>query len=54
MGVPPEDVAEFLHPYIAAGCSTFNVIPCASDDDHAIAAVGALRKLLGDSNKEAR
>jgi alkanesulfonate monooxygenase SsuD/methylene tetrahydromethanopterin reductase-like flavin-dependent oxidoreductase (luciferase family) len=42
----PEDVAAFLRPYIDAGCSTFNVIPCASDDDHAIAAVGELRTLL--------
>jgi alkanesulfonate monooxygenase SsuD/methylene tetrahydromethanopterin reductase-like flavin-dependent oxidoreductase (luciferase family) len=42
----PEDVAEFLRPYIDAGCSTFNVIPCARDDDHAIAAVGELRTLL--------
>ena len=42
----PEDVAEFLRPYIDAGCSTFNVIPCAHDDDSAIAAVGELRNLL--------
>jgi alkanesulfonate monooxygenase SsuD/methylene tetrahydromethanopterin reductase-like flavin-dependent oxidoreductase (luciferase family) len=42
----PEGVAEFLRPYIDAGCSTFNVIPCAPDDDHAIAAVGELRALL--------
>ena len=28
----PEQVAEFLSPYIEAGCSTFNVIPCADDD----------------------
>jgi len=42
----PEDVAEFLRPYIDAGCSTFNVIPCAPDDDRTIAAVGELRKLL--------
>jgi alkanesulfonate monooxygenase SsuD/methylene tetrahydromethanopterin reductase-like flavin-dependent oxidoreductase (luciferase family) len=42
----PEDVAEFLRPYIGAGCSTFNVIPCAPDDDYAIAAVGELRTLL--------
>jgi len=47
----PEAVAEFLRPYIDAGCSTFNVIPCAHDDDTAIAAVGELRNLLrlGDS-----
>jgi alkanesulfonate monooxygenase SsuD/methylene tetrahydromethanopterin reductase-like flavin-dependent oxidoreductase (luciferase family) len=42
----PEDVAEFLRPYIDAGCSSFNVIPCARDDDSAIAAVGELRALL--------
>jgi alkanesulfonate monooxygenase SsuD/methylene tetrahydromethanopterin reductase-like flavin-dependent oxidoreductase (luciferase family) len=41
-----EDVAEFLRPYIDAGCSTFNVIPCARDDDRAIAAVAELRTLL--------
>jgi alkanesulfonate monooxygenase SsuD/methylene tetrahydromethanopterin reductase-like flavin-dependent oxidoreductase (luciferase family) len=42
----PEDVAEFLLPYIEAGCSAFNVIPCAGDAESAIAAVGELRKLL--------
>jgi alkanesulfonate monooxygenase SsuD/methylene tetrahydromethanopterin reductase-like flavin-dependent oxidoreductase (luciferase family) len=42
----PEDVAEFLSPYIEAGCSAFNVIPCAADDETAIAAVGELRALL--------
>ncbi len=42
----PEHVAEFLAPYIEAGCSAFNVIPCAGDDDSAITAVGELRTLL--------
>lgn len=42
----PEHVAEFLTPYIDAGCSAFNVIPCAGDDESAIAAVGELRTLL--------
>ena len=42
----PGDVAEFLSPYIEAGCSAFNVIPCAGDDESAIAAVGELRTLL--------
>jgi alkanesulfonate monooxygenase SsuD/methylene tetrahydromethanopterin reductase-like flavin-dependent oxidoreductase (luciferase family) len=42
----PGDVAEFLRPYIEAGCSAFNVIPCAGDDESAIAAVGELRGLL--------
>ncbi len=44
----PQHVAEFLSPYIEAGCSAFNVIPCAADDESAIAAVGALRELLID------
>ena len=42
----PEHVAEFLRPYIEAGCSAFNVIPCARDDESAIAAVGEVRALL--------
>jgi alkanesulfonate monooxygenase SsuD/methylene tetrahydromethanopterin reductase-like flavin-dependent oxidoreductase (luciferase family) len=42
----PEDVAEFLSPYVEAGCSAFNVIPCADDDESAIAAVGEVRTLL--------
>ena len=44
-----EDVAESLAPYIDAGCSTFNVIPCAADDESAIAGVGELRTLLAGS-----
>jgi alkanesulfonate monooxygenase SsuD/methylene tetrahydromethanopterin reductase-like flavin-dependent oxidoreductase (luciferase family) len=42
----PEEVADFLHPYIEAGCSAFNVIPCADRDETAIASVGELRRLL--------
>ena len=42
----PEQVAEFLSPYIESGCSRFNVIPCADDVDSAIVAVGELRNLL--------
>jgi alkanesulfonate monooxygenase SsuD/methylene tetrahydromethanopterin reductase-like flavin-dependent oxidoreductase (luciferase family) len=42
----PEQIAEFLTPYIDAGCSAFNVIPCAADDETAIAAVSELRTLL--------
>jgi hypothetical protein len=47
----PADVAEFLDPYIEAGCSTINAIPCAEDDDGAIAAVGELRNLLAASHR---
>jgi len=42
----PEQVAERLSPYLDAGCSAFNVIPCADDPDEALAAVGELRRLL--------
>jgi alkanesulfonate monooxygenase SsuD/methylene tetrahydromethanopterin reductase-like flavin-dependent oxidoreductase (luciferase family) len=42
----PEYVAEFLNPYIEAGCSVFNVIPCANDVDSAIGLAGELRALL--------
>jgi alkanesulfonate monooxygenase SsuD/methylene tetrahydromethanopterin reductase-like flavin-dependent oxidoreductase (luciferase family) len=45
----PADVAEFLSPYIEAGCSAVNVIPCADDADSAISAVGELRRLLTTS-----
>jgi hypothetical protein len=48
----PEDVAEFLRPYVEAGCSAFNVIPCAGDDESAIAAVGELQALLTASPKQ--
>jgi alkanesulfonate monooxygenase SsuD/methylene tetrahydromethanopterin reductase-like flavin-dependent oxidoreductase (luciferase family) len=42
----PEQVADFLHPYIDAGCTVFNVIPCADDHETAVAAVAELRRLL--------
>jgi alkanesulfonate monooxygenase SsuD/methylene tetrahydromethanopterin reductase-like flavin-dependent oxidoreductase (luciferase family) len=50
----PEDIAEFLSPYIDAGCSTFNIIPCASDNERAIASVGELRTLLAGSRTTMR
>jgi alkanesulfonate monooxygenase SsuD/methylene tetrahydromethanopterin reductase-like flavin-dependent oxidoreductase (luciferase family) len=42
----PEDVAAFLAPYVEAGCTTFNVIPCAADDEAAVAAVAEVRARL--------
>jgi hypothetical protein len=42
----PEEVAEFLAPYVEAGCSVFNLIPCARDHATAVAAVGEVRRLL--------
>lgn len=41
-----EDVAEFLAPYVAAGCTEFNLIPQSPDDDQAIEGTAAVRRLL--------
>jgi alkanesulfonate monooxygenase SsuD/methylene tetrahydromethanopterin reductase-like flavin-dependent oxidoreductase (luciferase family) len=43
----PGDVAEFLSPYIEAGCSVFNVISCADDHEVAVSGVAELRQLIG-------
>jgi alkanesulfonate monooxygenase SsuD/methylene tetrahydromethanopterin reductase-like flavin-dependent oxidoreductase (luciferase family) len=45
----PNHVAEFLHSYVEAGCSVFNVIPCASDETSVVAAVGEMRRILSDT-----
>lgn len=44
----PEAIAEFLAPYVTAGCRTFNMLPCAADLDTAIAGVVQIRDLLDD------
>ena len=41
-----DDVAEFLAPYAAAGCTEFNLIPQSPDLDHAIAGPAAVKRLL--------
>jgi alkanesulfonate monooxygenase SsuD/methylene tetrahydromethanopterin reductase-like flavin-dependent oxidoreductase (luciferase family) len=41
-----EDVAEFLAPYVAAGCTEFNLIPQSPDNDQAIAGTAAVKRLL--------
>jgi alkanesulfonate monooxygenase SsuD/methylene tetrahydromethanopterin reductase-like flavin-dependent oxidoreductase (luciferase family) len=43
---PPEDVAEFLVPYVRAGCREFNLIPQSPDHDTAVAATGVVKRLL--------
>jgi alkanesulfonate monooxygenase SsuD/methylene tetrahydromethanopterin reductase-like flavin-dependent oxidoreductase (luciferase family) len=43
----PEDVAEFLAPYVAAGCQEFNLIPQAPDYETAVRGTAAVKKLLG-------
>jgi alkanesulfonate monooxygenase SsuD/methylene tetrahydromethanopterin reductase-like flavin-dependent oxidoreductase (luciferase family) len=42
----PEDVAEALSRYVTAGCTEFNLIPQARDEDEALAGVAVVRKLL--------
>ena len=42
----PEDVAEFLVPYVEAGCRWFNLIPQADDPDTALAGAAAVKKAL--------
>ena len=44
-----EDVAEFLSPYVDAGCTWFNLIPQAEDPDAALAGAAAVKKLLSPS-----
>ena len=44
-----EDVAEFLAPYTAAGCTEFNLIPQAPDHDYAIAGTAGVKRLLARS-----
>ena len=41
-----EDVAEFLAPYAAAGCTEFNLIPQSPDTGQAIAGTAAVKRLL--------
>jgi alkanesulfonate monooxygenase SsuD/methylene tetrahydromethanopterin reductase-like flavin-dependent oxidoreductase (luciferase family) len=42
----PHDIAEFLNAYAAAGCTQFNLIPQAPDEDTALAGVAEVRRLL--------
>ena len=49
-----EDVAEFLAPYAAAGCTEFNLIPQSPDPDQAIAGAAAVRTLLQPDRAGAR
>ncbi len=43
---PPESIAEFLRPYIDAGCHTFNLIACGVSPEAEITAVGEIRQQL--------
>ncbi len=42
----PEDIANFLRPYVDAGCRLFNVMPLALDESAGIEGVAEVRRLL--------
>jgi alkanesulfonate monooxygenase SsuD/methylene tetrahydromethanopterin reductase-like flavin-dependent oxidoreductase (luciferase family) len=44
----PDDVADFLVPYLRAGCTTFNLIACGRDTDTVIDMAARVRTLLHD------
>ena len=46
----PETIAEFLAPYVAAGCRTFNLIACAADLDTAVVGAAEIRRLLSHAD----
>ncbi|HUI48385.1 MAG TPA: LLM class flavin-dependent oxidoreductase [Acidimicrobiia bacterium] len=43
-----ETIAEFLAPYVAAGCRRFNLLACAAHQDTAVAGVSEIRRRLID------
>jgi len=47
----PETIAEFLAPYVSAGCRTFNLIACAARLDKAVSGVAEIRHLLNDVDR---
>ena len=42
----PSEVAEFLRPYVDAGCSAFNLIARAQDEPTAIRGTAEVKRLL--------
>ena len=42
----PAEVAEFLAPYVAAGCTTFNLIPQSPDIETAVEGAAEVKRLL--------
>lgn len=45
----PEQIAEFLVPYVEAGCSIVNLIVQAGDQEEAVGAAGEIRRLVRDA-----
>jgi hypothetical protein len=42
----PAEIAEFLAPYVEAGCTAFNLIPQSPDVDTAVGGAVEVRRLL--------
>jgi hypothetical protein len=42
----PEEIAAALRPYVDAGCRSFNLIPLADDEEHAVAGADTARRVL--------
>jgi alkanesulfonate monooxygenase SsuD/methylene tetrahydromethanopterin reductase-like flavin-dependent oxidoreductase (luciferase family) len=45
----PAAIAEFLAPYVAAGCTTFNLIPQSPDIETAVEGAAEVKRLLADA-----
>jgi len=43
-----DGIAEFLAPYVSAGCRTFNLLACAANLETAVTGVSEIRRLLND------
>ena len=46
----PQQIAEFLAPYVRAGASVLNLTPCGPDRETELGAIAEVKKLLGGSN----
>ena len=42
-----EALAEYLRPYVDAGCRHLNITPCAPDPQTAVATAAEVKRLLG-------
>ncbi len=49
----PDTIAEFLAPYVSAGCRTFNLLACAAHLETAVAGVADIRRHLNDISPRA-
>ena len=42
----PAEVADFLAPYVEAGCRTFHLVPVCEDDAASVELCGKVKRLL--------